>query len=394
MYRKLLLGVLCCVAASSATVNATLTPDSIASKLRQITFYNARVDVLVELPMASNDEVTYTVNLSEVANEPDSLLQVSYLIDWTLPRPQGDSHGFAAYFNGNHYRYRDGSTIKEYHADADVTPFLSATPVQKSVQFFELLPWALGAEIDAMVADSTFTLKLAADTLFRGNPAVVLEADRVINGIDAAEMKFVFDPSTLLPVYIEKEMSPGSISEQTLEYTYHPRQVGTPPTTEEQLIDLYPEIFSNFREGSYALQSLVGREIPSFSLPTLTGTRLGHTRGQQLPSPTIIVFVDEQIGSTPQLLTKVSHAVNSLPMNVDVWWIYLSNRRDEIEELHKAQRAAGTVLTSGRNVTKDFGITSTPSLIFVGRDGKVADIVNGFNNDIGDIVIQKTTLLN
>lgn len=376
-----------------ALASPAIDLQGLAKSLGNIESYKGTLDVVLSVPMSPND-VHYNLQMASALAPADTLSAVDYLIAWTHPTPSGTTHGFTSYFDGNLYRYREGSRLAEYHAGSNLSPFVSSAPVQKTAQFHELLPQDIGQQITDMLADSTYTLKFYPDTLFRGNPSTVLKAVREIKGSTAAEMTFVFDRSTLLPVYINKEMSPGAISEQTLTYNYHNGEGPALPRSEAELIALYPEEFANFREGSYALASLKGRPLPAFSLPKLQGERLSHEKGTGFAGPTIIAFVDESVGSTPDVLKQTRKALDAVPMTVQMVWVFLSNRQDDIAELFGPDDLiAETVLYSGRTVVKDFGITETPSFIFVDRSGKVNDVHTGFNKDLTDIVIQKTTLL-
>lgn len=355
--------------------------------------FEASVDVTVTLPMAADDEVNYTVDLASADAPADTLSPVSFIIDWTLPAPSGVNTGFTAYFNGNLYRYRHASKLQEYHADSNPDPFLSLYPVQNTTQFREILPVALADEINGMMTDSTWTLAWTPDTLFRATPVAMIRARRRVDGVEAANSIYVFQPHILSPLYVEKEMSPGQISEQTVAYTYRPaRRDIAIPVSESQLMELYPEEFARYREGAYALNSLKGRQLPSFSLPATTGDRYSRSAADAFQSPVILAFIDETVATTPQLIADVRNAIDRLPANVDVKWIFLSNRTDDILPLI-TPRAGEQILFSGRNIAPDFGITATPALIFVTPDAKVADIQAGYNNNMVSIVINKTAPL-
>lgn len=364
--------------------------DSLQNKLAGMKTFNAAVEVMVSLPMGADDEVKYEIDVASLPTATiDTLSEVTYLIDWTLPSASSNSHGFSAYFPGNFYRFRDGGgRLQEYHFQITPDPFTSFTPVQKTAQFMETLPVTIASEIAMMRNDTTFLIKYYPDTLYKGNPAEVLRGTRIINGLEALNFIYVFDASDSRPVYIEKEMSPGTISEQTVYYRYsYPdeakRQV---PETEQVLIELYPEAFAQFREGTYALASLKGKPLPGFSLPTLEGERYSYNRGDELTSPLLIVFVDEKVGSTASLMTDVRETLTNLPMNVDVDWVFLSNRHDDIADVTGKLLPGERVLISGRNVVQDFGITETPSLIFVDTQGIVTDVLAGYNKSVSDII--------
>lgn len=347
----------------------------------------AQVKVTVELPVGSEDEIVYNVGIaSQPSMTTDSLLPVSYLIDWELPGV--GAHGFSAYFDGNFYRFRDGSRMEEYHVDVNPEPFISSTPIQSHTQFYETVPVAVGQELSDMLADSTYTLHWVSDTLFRGDRVSALLATRAVQGYEAANLKYLFDGSTMRPVYIEKEMSPGSISEQTLTYDYtYPHTVSTVPQTEGELSSRYADAFSLYRDDTFGLVSLKGKPVPPLALSTIDGQRFNRQRGETAGSREIIVFVDEEISSTPDVVREVRRGANSLPMNVDIVWVFLSNRTDDIREVVGNPGWGETVLISGRNAVKDFGVAAAPSLVFVNSDGIVKEVITAFNNNLRQSVI-------
>lgn len=368
--------------------------ETLSESLRKMDDFRSGVKVEVSLPMAANDEIEYNVNALSSPAAGDSLSTLNYLIEWSLPTPNGVSKGFSSYFNGDFYRYREGSALQEYHADDNVQPFISQSPVHKTTQFIDVFPVSLGAEIQAMAKDTTYSLVWTADTIFHGENVAVLKSERIINNQTVAEITYVFDKVSLSPKYIEKEMSPGTISEQTIIYEYLPED--NPklkvPTNEEELISIYPEIFSNFREGNYGLESLKERQLPGFSLPNLNGDRYSRLRSDGFSNPTLIAFVEEDISSTPDLIKDIRKGINSLPFSADIIWVFLSNRHDDIEEVIGRTLPGEIVLMSGRNVVKDFGVTETPSFLFVNVDGKVSDILSGLKPDMESTVMQKMAI--
>lgn len=362
--------------------------------LRKMGNYSGSVKVELSLPMAANDEVEYTVYaLSREVNE-DSLSSIDYLIEWALAAPDGTVKGFSSYFDGHFYRFRDGFRLQEYHVDENIQPFISVSPVQKTTQFIDLFPVKLGDEIAGMACDSTYSCVWTPDTLFRGLRSAVLKAKRTVNDETVAELVFVFDAVTLVPEYIEREMSPGSISEQTVVYKYQECDLSglAVPRVEEQLIGLYPEAFADFREGAYRLTSLKGRTLPAFSLPELDGGRLTRQRNDRLENPTLVAFVEEEVGTTTGLISEVRGGLRSLPFNADIIWIFLSNRHDDIIQAVGKILPEETVLASGRNIVKDFGVTETPSFIIVGRDGIVTDVMIGYGTRTASAIMQKMAM--
>lgn len=387
-------GLCICLQATASFCNCAFAAspvDFVVDSLQKHSLFSSTVNVEVSLPMAA-DDVRYTVEIASQPSPADTLSPINYLIDWTLHAPDADRKGFTSYFNGNLYRFRDDSPMNEYHFSNNPLPFISATPVQNTTQFIDLFPVNVAREINEMSTDPSYKLSFTPDSIFNGQKAAILKARRSIADEEVANLLYVFEPEHYTLRRIEKELSPGSISEQTVVYTYEPGiNNETVPTSEAELVQRYPDAFSNFREGNYGLQSLMNRPVPSFSLPTLDSQRFNYSKGSTLNSPTLMVFLDYNVGNPEETINLIRNAADILPMNTDILWIFLSNRRDDIEEI--ITPAAGeTVLLSGNKVVKDFGITSSPTIIFVDRDGIIKDYQIGFNNNLSDIVLQKASL--
>ena len=79
-----------------------------------------------------------------------------------------------------------------------------------------------------------------------------------------------------------------------------------------------------------------------------------------------------------------------MPMQTDLILAFISNDIDAIEALTGPCREGEHILMSARGLARDCGVTATPVVIICDRDATVKEIVNGFNNDLSDVVIQKT----
>ena len=369
----------------------------IARSLRNLPCYEAEATFSVTLPQTDTD-VAYTLRLSSMAVPADTLAPAAYLIDWSLPTPTGVSEGFTAYFDGNLYRYRD-SRLQEYHTEWDSIPFRLTAPgggVQRSAQFTALLPQFIGAEIEAMSADPRYTLTLDPAKRFDGREVIELSAIMTVGGETVQERRYLFDPDTKLPLRSETESNPSSISEQTIIVSYADSK--TPERcdrmTEEQLVARYPEIFEKFRENNFRIENLRESPLPTFALPTLTGERHVHHRGEAFRQPTVIAIIDPATGSfNDRLIADIRNAVDNASAPADPSFAFATTNADLAEETGGQPRPGETMLLNARSLARDCGATALPVVIVASTDGIVRNVVLGYNKDLSEIVLQSLELL-
>lgn len=371
----------------SKTAQTPVTLTEIADRLSMYKCISGEVAYEVSLPNAP-DPVTYTVGLLSVPADGDTLAPCSYLLDWVLPRPKGDSHGFAAYSDGNHYRYRD-LKLQEYHAAVDPAPFRLGEGVQNQARFCELLPVYMAGTLRTMAGDSTYI------TQIRSNPSgLCVSGKRVIQGFDAYDYEYVFDPKSLLPVSADFIYNPASITEQTVtaHFSWDTDAV-CPAITEQTLIDRYPEIFEKFRTSNFRVESLVGSRLPAFAAPTLDGPRFIHHRGEDLHAPTVIVFMDSTVESAAATVRDMRQAVTDAPADFDILYVFADTDKEPAEALVTAPRLPNeTVLVGARSLIRDAGVTAYPTLLYVNGDGTVNQVNTAYNKDLPDVVIMQMSL--
>lgn len=188
--------------------SAGVTVNDIAAQLIDSPCSAATVRYEVLMPSAA-DPVVYTIELLSMPNLGDTLAPADYLIDWTLPRGEAVSRGFCSYADGVHFRYRD-TKLQEYHYAEDPRPFIGEKGgVQMTAQFADLLPQFIGKHLVDMQSDTTYHSNFDARRL-------TLSGVQSVNGYDALEYTYTFDAETFLPLQIDMEYNPASISEQTV----------------------------------------------------------------------------------------------------------------------------------------------------------------------------------
>lgn len=349
------------------------------------------------LPSAA-DPVVYDIELQS-ASPADSLAPCSYSIAWAAESPSGTLSGFSAYFDGHHYRFRN-SKLQEYHLSENETAFFPAGPgsqaqgVQSRVQFADLLPQFLGAKIVEIASDSSYIYTYYPDKLIGGKRRIVVEGVKMSRGYETQRFTYVFDKESLLPVQIEQINSPGSISEQLVTVTYGPASQEPVTLTEEGLMESWPDAFERFRQSTFRVENLVGEALPAFSCPVAgSADRYTHHVGEPLDAPTIIAALDPAVGTNAETVQALRRAVGQLPVRAEICWAFKTNKEDE------ATAAIGTIdpderaLLSANGLMRDAGITLFPTIIICSPDGKVAEVICGYNNAIEEIVIQKMALM-
>lgn len=364
-------------------------------RLENAAVFAAEADYAVTLPQAQ-DDVVYKVKLASERAGGDRLCEADYLIEWELPTPSGLAEGFLGYFAGHHYRYRD-RRLQEYHFEWDSIPFLTrGGGVQRNGQFVDLLPQELGATLRRMSGDSLVTMRFNPDTVVGGEHMAAFTIVQSVQGYTGRIMKILLDGGAGMPLLIDNEFNPGQISEQlvTVKYRY-PADGELPavPKSEEELMARFPEAFEKFRESNYSIENLRGEPMPGFSLPTPTGERYTREKGDRLAAPTVIALIDPEAGFASETLAALRRAAEQAPKATNLVMAFISGGPDRIEELTGPLNAGETVLLSARSLARDCGATAFPAIIIVGEDGKVANVILGFNNSLSADVIQSVATL-
>ena len=371
--------------------------DDIFSTLKDTGCYRAEATFSVNVPQTDTD-VTYTLSLESAATPSDPLSPASYLIDWSFPSSSGTSTGFTAYFAGNLYRYRD-SRLMEYHTQWDSVPFLGTErvrPVQLSAQFADLLPQFIGVELEKLKADTACSLTITPDRTFNGSPAVEIRAVAKLQDTTVQEKTYILDAATLLPIRTVTESNPGSITEQTIIVDY--RTAASPQCrdlSEQLLADTYPEVFEKYRISNFSIENLRGTSLPDITLPTLTGQRYTHLRGDPFALPTVIAIIDPGAGScfNPQLISALRSAADSASSPSSLILAFAGTNADMAEEISGGIRPGETVLLNARSLARDCGAASLPVILISDSRGTVRNVLLGFNNNITEVVIQSLELI-
>lgn len=388
--KSLLLSMTISVAATLSASAATPVSQYI-DHLRSLNDYHGTVTYSVLLPQAE-DPVVYNIDMRSTVVEADTLAPCRYLIEWDM-RPGEDaditSSGFSAYLHGSHYRYRD-NRLQEYHMSWDSIPFIMANGgVQCNAQFADVLPQFIGRELNRLMADTNFVHTWAADTLYNGRHAAVLAGRQMYRGYVSKEATYIFDPATMMPVAIELENNPGSISEQTVSIRFTGN--GTDPfpiATEDDLMARYPDVFEKYRESNFRIENLPGTQLPTFSAPALGGQRYAYNRGDRPGTPLVIAIVDATVANTPATIEAVRRAAATSPTAFDVIIAFVTSDAEQASEIAGKPRSGETILTGARSLARDCGVTACPTLLYVDSRGRVTDVTLGHSNTLTDTIIQ------
>ncbi|WP_280122876.1 hypothetical protein [Duncaniella muricolitica] len=359
--------------------------------------YNASVTYSVTLP-SRDDDVVYRLNLSSVPTPADTLSPCAYLIGWQLDTPSGPTEGWTSYFTGNLYRYRD-HRLREYHTSWDPAPFMPATAsrrqpgVQEATQFVELLPAYIARDLRAMAADTLYTLSEPKETTLDGRPAMCLEAVMDVRGERVRQASYWFDRDTHLPLRIDIESNPASITEQTITVNYAPAPDADTPMSEESLLALYPEHFEKYRESNFRIENLRDTPLPTFTLPTATGERYAHQRGQAFRAPTVVALLDPDTSFSSDIVRDLRAAIDSSTIPADIIWAVTGTNADRAEELVGQTRPGEHLLLNARSLARDCGASSLPVVILAAPSGMVKNVLLGYNSDLSTVVLQSIALL-
>lgn len=375
------------VAAAIAAVGAqaawAVTLGDIAAKLRAVACARATGQCEVLLPTAA-DPVVYNIALDYTQQPADTLAGCQYVIDWQLLRNDRKvSQGFSAYFDGNHYRYRD-TRLQEYHM-ADSKSSFGAQGVQRTVQFGEYLPEFIAQQLQDMSTDTTYSVKVTQ----RGSEIEVSALQRV-RGYDAKKLNYVFSADNGLPVKLSTDYMPGSISEQNVTATFQWQWLPAGQCMqldEKALIARYPQEFEKYRASNFGVQSLPGNALPAFTARDAEGARYHYNRGEGWSQPMVIVFLDGDAQNTGHAVQQVRSAVAGIPFGVNV--LYVTARGAALTE---AAQDGEKMLGNASGLVRDCGVSMYPTLLFVSADGVVRQTQIGYNNNLSDIVIEKTML--
>lgn len=355
--------------------------DALIERLDTVTGYSAAIRYSVTLPQAE-DDVVYDVGI----DQPDS---GSYLIQWSVDTPSGVNEGFSAWIGDGHfYNYRN-HRLREYHTEWDSVPLTGDRAVQHTVQFAQLRPAGIARELRAMAADTArFRISMVSPD--------ELSVIRMANGMPDAEMRWLFDPAMGMPVEFSAEYNPGALAEQLVRAVYAPcAPTVTVSLSEKWLINRYPEVFENCRQSNFAIESMPGQQLPSFSLPLTFGdSRLSHQSGAELGFPvTVIVLLDADAALTPRLVDEIRSASARVPVENQVIYAF-AGRDPEVNRAALGGRLlpGESAVNGARRLAADCGAASLPVVMVCDRHAVVRNVTVGLNNQLAADVMKMITL--
>lgn len=332
--------------------------------------FQAHVEYSLTLPQG-NDDIVYSIDLVQ-----DSLNDQNYIIDWSVESPTGPVRGFSAYFDGNFYNFRN-HRLQERHEQWDAPLPPGAKPPHKSAQFVQLLPAAINewfAAVDQGVANVQIS----------SNQVVVEIVD------DNAEIAWKFELPSWRPLEFHADYNPGEISGQQVNavYSYPPAPSVPAGFNEEYLRRRYGEAFEKYRESQFAIENSRGLPLPGFSLPNLAGGRFEYQAGEAFQRPVLLVLLDPEQTLSTRLVADIRTAADKLPFEPQV--IYAaSNKNPELTQTLLGNLLPNeTALTGAQSLISALGVASLPTVLAVGCNGKISDLVVGLNQTLCESVIQ------
>lgn len=392
--------LLICVAAAvtAAAPSAwSFSPREAVDAMRSVDSYKANARFTVSMPQLS-DDVVYAFTLAQSRQPADTLLGVDYLVEWhSVAGTPTPIEGFSAYCaGGDHYRY-NGNRLQEYHMSADpeaFCPHLSGVKgVHATAQFVDLLPLSIAADIERMLADSAYRVKVYADTLVSGRRVNAIRTVLIHSGLVAQECEYLFDPVSHLPLRIRQENSPGSISEQSVMVDY--ADVDTTPAealSEQALIERYPDVFANLRQSNFRIRSLPGTRLPGFALATPTRERYSRGVNDPFRCSTIVAMLNATDAMTASVIEALRAAAGQSPAAVDILWVFSDKDVDAVESVVGLPREGEHILINGRSLMRDCGAADLPAVVICDKNAFVKNVVVGFNQQLTSDVIQMIAL--
>ena len=390
--RERLILTLSAIFAFVASLNATDVQgvNDIVKALDSIDCWKANAEFRVSLPQAA-DDIIYAVSLEQQKTPGDTLLPCSYVIDWVYCPESPKASGFSAYFDGHHYRYRGQGQLQEYHMGWDPTPFspenalngMTVKGVQRSAQFADLLPTIIALEIKEMAADSTYTL-----TVKKGDLQTALTAELHHRGETAMRRIYTFDANGA-PLKISTENNIGQLSEQTVDVKYTPvEKPECQPLTEPQLIERWPEIFGKFRQNNFRIENLRGEMLPQIAVPFADGTgRYTHHTGDPFRRLTFFALLDPAQSFSESTIKALREGIDSATAPADLVFAFTGTSPDMAQDMAEPVRADESVVFNADAFARNCGAATLPAIIVCSPDGRVKDVVIGFNPNLPSLVI-------
>lgn len=350
--------------------------------------YSATAHVMVTLPITHRD-VRYSVNVYSQDNPSDLLLGVNYLLETE------DSTGkksFDAYFDGNYFSF-SGDKMREYHCKQDSLPFIDRkvkgrviNGVHKSGIVSVLVPAVINSEIAAIARDSANKIDVVEDSIVEGKRVAVMKVEEFVQGTPARYMELIADAESRLPVSYTMLTSPGSVGEQLIEVKWENRNEQM-IIDEKSLIERYSSVFATYRTSNYGADELVGRKLPIFSLPSLSGER--YIWKGYFNEPTMLVFLREGDGVNDETIIAVKKAASDVPMVTEIVWIFMGKNVGVVMDSMNGHPDDYTTLFNGERFAVQCGITSMPTVVLVDRNGVVESVSIGYSPKLKADLMQR-----
>ena len=335
-----------------AAILAAMSLLSLLAALPDVNVGNWRGEVKYEIWMpGSDDPIVRRAELTQYPSGSDTLAPCEYLIVGC----DDSDKSFAAYFDGNFIRFRNDKMV-EWNITENPAPF--AGGVHRTEMYAPLLPAFVNEFFRAVESDTAYTYTVSA---VDGGTIVKGSESRRGYLMKEFEFKIGNDGS---PISSEITINPGATAEQIASATYTTLAPDTMALTEEKLVELFPDIFERFSAANFTIDSLIGRHIPSFSLPSTGKSRVEHRRGEPFARPTLIVVADEPESS---LIAEA----RLLGQGMGLIYVFDDTNAEAIMERFGQPNDNESVAFNGRSLISDCGIKELPALIYVDSEGIV-----------------------
>lgn len=341
---------------ASAICSAKILPEPVSG------FWDA--NVLYEIWLPNRDEpVSFQASLLQQPNDLDSMSPCNYLIVWEKNDRNNDEEiNFTSYFDGNFYRFKDDK-LDHFTLVSDSVQFESG--IFWNEMFVNLLPTYIGEFFNSLSSDSAFCYSV----ITRDDGSIDVNGKETRRGWNMKHFSYSLS-SDGFPLSSEITLNPDNTNEQIVSTKYfYPSTLKTDtiPLSESRLADLFPEQFNKFSSDKLDISGMIGRPMPSFSLPLIPDGRISHQRGQHFSTEgAVFIFMENlDFSLIKELKAKVSEVDNII-------FVLTDSRPDNIEDGNNRE----IIAYRGGQLSKRCGINVFPTIIFCSETG----IIERFEN--------------
>ena len=330
-------------------------------------------DVDYELLMPDRGvPLQFSLELTEQPNTGDNISPVNYLIVSYPQKHTADTVSFSAYIQGKFYKFQ-ADRLQEIELP-DTTGVIP-DDLPRNEMFASLLPSYLSEKIAAVKANHDNFIEFTPSQ----DSTITLSAREYFSGTLMREMLVRLSATDSLPLSLELTNNPGTANEQIIKAKYRYKPADAVQLTEMALKSRFSEIFENFSKKGFSIKSLVGRPMPSFSLPAVEGQRIAHRRGDGFQRPTVIALLASP--DSCEIIEHLRKSLRRIEPDIDLIYVFRDGNKDSIKSKLGNPGPTEAAATRGAALARIAGCDAYPTLIFCDTTGIIRDVATGANNN-------------